>query len=109
MTPPALERLRVPASLTDATAQRSLFLVLLLGCGRSHATSQGIWELCPHAEGIILREAVGNAISALTETIVRGPGDMNKGTQFYGKSRATDGEKLLIHHMEHRWTRSPHP
>lgn len=64
-------------------------------------------ELCPHVEGIILREAVGNAISSLTETIVRGPGDMNKGTQLHRKARATDGEKLLTHHLEHRWTRSP--
>lgn len=54
MTPPILGRLQVTPSLSDGAAKGSLFLVLLIGCGRSHANRQGILEFHPrHMDGII--------------------------------------------------------
>lgn len=44
----------VTPSLSDAAAKGSLFLVLLIGCGWSHANRQGILELYSrHMDGII--------------------------------------------------------
>ena len=54
MTPPILGRLQVTPSLSDGAAKGSLFLVLLIGCGWSHANRQGILEFHPrHMDGII--------------------------------------------------------
>lgn len=74
MTPPILGRLQVTPSLSDGAAKGNLFLVLLIGCGWSHANGQGILELYSrHMDGIIpgagRRGGVNIALHSMTDLL----------------------------------------